>query len=71
MNAIVFNYNPIAYEEQFVLQATSKTNLSYFVHNTHAQMLSNIRSIITYSIYSTLHSIDSIQVFFFIFYLIN
>ncbi|CAF4961274.1 unnamed protein product [Rotaria sp. Silwood1] len=57
MNSIVFNYNPIACEEQLVLQAASKTNISYFIHTAHAQMLSNVRSVITYSIYSTLHSV--------------
>ncbi|CAF2822016.1 unnamed protein product [Rotaria sp. Silwood2] len=64
MNSIVFNYNPIACEEQLVLQAAPKTNVSYFVHTAHAQMLSNVRSVITYSIYSTLHSVGGIQVFF-------
>ncbi|CAF5032035.1 unnamed protein product, partial [Rotaria sp. Silwood1] len=57
MNSIVFNYNPIACEEQLVLQAAPKTNISYFIHTAHAQMLSNVRSVITYSIYSTLHSV--------------
>jgi hypothetical protein len=64
MNSIVFNYNPIACEEQLVLQAGPKTNISYFVHTAHAQMLSNVRSVITHSIYSTLHSVGGIQVFF-------
>jgi hypothetical protein len=64
MNSIVFNYNPIACEEQLVLQAGPKTNLSYFVHTAHAQMLSNVRSVITHSVYSTLHSVGGIQVFF-------
>ncbi|CAF1585075.1 unnamed protein product [Rotaria magnacalcarata] len=54
INAIVFNYNPVACEEQLVLQAARKTNVSYFVHTTHAQMLSNVRCVVTYSIYSTL-----------------
>lgn len=64
MNAIVFNYNPIACEEKLVLQAAPKTNLSHFVHTAHAQMLSNVRSVVTHSIYSTLHSVGGIQVFF-------
>ncbi|CAF3907510.1 unnamed protein product [Rotaria magnacalcarata] len=64
MNSIVFNYNPVACEEKLVLQAAPKTNVSYFVHTAHAQMLSNVRSVITYSIYSTLHSVGGIQVFF-------
>ncbi|CAF5153923.1 unnamed protein product, partial [Rotaria sp. Silwood1] len=44
MNSIVLNYNPIACEEQLVLQAAPKTNISYFIHTAHAQMLSNVRS---------------------------
>jgi len=64
MSSIVLNYNPIACEEQLVLQAGPKSNVSHFVHNAHAQMLPNVRSIVTYSIYSTLHSIGGIQVFF-------
>jgi hypothetical protein len=64
MNSIVFNYNPIACEEQLVLQAGPKTNLSHFVHTAHAQMLSNVRAVVTHSIYSTLHSVGGIQVFF-------
>ena len=64
MNAIVFNYNPIACEEKLVLQAAPKTNLSHFVHTAHAQMLRNVRSVVTHSIYSTLHSVGGIQVFF-------
>jgi len=64
MNSIVFNYNPIACEEKLVLQAGPKTNVSHFVHNAHAQMLSNVRSVVTHSIYSTLHSIGGVQVFF-------
>ncbi|CAF3278946.1 unnamed protein product [Rotaria socialis] len=64
MSSIVFNYNPVACEEKLVLQAAPKTNVSYFVHTAHAQMLSNVRSVITYSIYSTLHSVGGIQVFF-------
>ncbi|CAM4825802.1 unnamed protein product [Rotaria magnacalcarata] len=64
INAIVFNYNPVACEEQLVLQAARKTNVSYFVHTTHAQMLSNVRCVVTYSIYSTLHSVGGIQVVF-------
>ncbi|CAF3634388.1 unnamed protein product [Adineta steineri] len=64
MNSIVFNYNPIACEEKLVLQAGPKSNVSHFVHNAHAQMLSNVRSVVTHSIYSTLHSIGGIQVIF-------
>ncbi|CAF4931711.1 unnamed protein product [Rotaria sp. Silwood1] len=64
MNSIIFNYNPIACEEKLVLQAAPKTNISYFIHTAHAQMLSNVRSVITYSIYSTLHSVGGIQVIF-------
>jgi len=64
MNSIVFNYNPIACEEQLVLQAGPKTNVSHFVHTAHAQMLRHVRSIVTHSIYSTLHSIGGIQIIF-------
>lgn len=64
MNSIVFNYNPIACEGQLVLQAGPKGNTSYFVHTGHAQMLSQVRSVVTRSIYSTLHSVGGIQVFF-------
>ncbi|CAF4934822.1 unnamed protein product [Rotaria sp. Silwood1] len=64
MNSIIFNYNPISCEEQLVLQAGPKTNISYFVHNAHAQMLSNVRSVVAHSIYSTLHSMGGVQVFF-------
>lgn len=64
MSSIVFNYNPIACEEKLVLQAGPKGNVSHFVHNAHAQMLSQVRAIVTHSIYSTLHSIGGIQVFF-------
>jgi hypothetical protein len=63
-NAIVFSYNPIACEEQLVFQVGPKTNPSYFVHNAHAQMLSQVRSVRTHSIYSTLHSLGGIQIFF-------
>ncbi|CAF1201845.1 unnamed protein product, partial [Rotaria magnacalcarata] len=64
MNSIVFNYNPVSCDEQLVLQAGPKTNMPYFVHNAHAQMLSNVRSVVAHSIYSTLHSIGGVQVFF-------
>ena len=64
MSSIVFNYNPIACEEKLVLQAAPKTNVSYFVHTAHAQMLSNVRAVTTYSIYSTLHSVGGIQVLY-------
>ena len=64
MNSIVLNYNPARCEEKLVLQSCSKSNVSYFLHNAHAQMLSNVRSVKTYSIYSTLHSVGGIQVFF-------
>jgi len=64
MNSIVFNYNPIACEGQLVLQAAPKTNVSHFVHTAHAQMLPNVRSVLTHSIYSTLHSVGGIQVFY-------
>ena len=64
MNAVVFNYNPIACEGQLVLQAGPKSNVSHFVHTGHAQMLSQVRAVITRSIYSTLHSVGGIQVFF-------
>ncbi|CAF2998415.1 unnamed protein product [Rotaria socialis] len=64
MNAIVFNYNPAVCEEQLVLQAAPKTNVSYFAHTAHAQMLSNVRSVVAYSIYSTLHIVGGTQVFF-------
>ncbi|CAF4275951.1 unnamed protein product, partial [Rotaria sp. Silwood2] len=64
MNSIVFNYNPVSCEEQLVLQTGPKTNISHFVHNAHAQMLSNVRSVVARSIYSTLHSIGGVQVFF-------
>lgn len=64
MNSIVFNYNPVSCEEQLVLQAGPKANVSHFVHNAHAQMLSNVRSVVVHSIYSTLHSIGGIQVFY-------
>ncbi|CAF3766606.1 unnamed protein product [Rotaria sordida] len=64
MNSIVFNYNPVSCDEQLVLQAGPKTNISHFVHNAHAQMLSNVRSVVTHSIYSTSHSIGGVQVFF-------
>ena len=61
MYLIIIQY---ACDKQLVLQAGPKTNISNFVHNAHAQMLSNVRSIITHSIYSTLHSIGGIQIFF-------
>ena len=64
MNSIVLNYNPAGCEEKLVLQSCPKSNVSYFLHNAHAQMLSNVRSVKTYSIYSTLHSFGGIQVFF-------
>ena len=64
MSSIVFNYNPIACEGQLVLQAGPKTNVSHFVHTGHAQMLSQVRAVVTRSIYSTLHSVGGIQVFF-------
>ncbi|UJR15136.1 hypothetical protein I4U23_002101 [Adineta vaga] len=64
MSSIVFTYNPIACEEKLVFQAGPKTNTSHFVHNAHAQMLSNVRSVVTHSVYSTLHSIGGVQVIF-------
>ena len=64
MSSIVFNYNPIACEGQLVLQAGPKSNISHFVHTGHAQMLSQVRAVVTHSIYSTLHSVGGIQVFF-------
>lgn len=64
MSSIVFNYNPVACEEQLVLQAGPKGNVTHFVHNAHAQMLSQVRAVRTHSIYSTLHSIGGIQIFF-------
>ncbi|CAF0746128.1 unnamed protein product [Didymodactylos carnosus] len=67
MNSIVFSYNPISCDEQLVLQSAPKNNISYFVHNAHAQMLSNVRAVIAHSLYSTLHSVGGIQVFFSLF----
>lgn len=63
MNSIVFSYNPVACDKQLVFQAGPKGNVSHFVHNAHAQMLSQVRAVVTHSIYSTLHSIGGIQVF--------
>ena len=64
MSSIVFNYNPISCDEQLVLQAAPKSNHSHFVHTAHAQMLSQVRAFQTHSIYSTLHSVGGIQIFF-------
>ncbi|CAF0884401.1 unnamed protein product [Adineta ricciae] len=64
MSSIVFSYNPTACEEKLVFQAGPKSNVSHFVHNAHAQMLSHVRSVVTHSIYSTFHSIGGVQVIF-------
>lgn len=64
MNSIVFNYNAASCEEKLVFQSGPKSCQIFYVHNAHAQMLSRVRSIRTYSIYSTLHSIGGVQVFF-------
>ncbi|XP_072155979.1 neurobeachin isoform X4 [Bemisia tabaci] len=63
-NAIVFMYNPVATDSQLCLQSAPKGNQSYFVHNPHAQMLQDVKAVITNSIYSTLNSVGGIQVLF-------
>ena len=61
-NAIVVLYTPVACDSQLCLESSPKGNVSYFVHTPHALMLGDVKAVITYSIYSTLHSIGGIQV---------
>lgn len=61
-NAIVVMYTPVACDSQLCLESSPKGNVSYFVHTPHALMLGDVKAVITYSIYSTLHSIGGIQV---------
>jgi len=61
-NAIVVLYTPVACDSQLCLESSPKGNVSYFVHTPHALMLGEVKAVITYSIYSTLHSIGGIQV---------
>jgi hypothetical protein len=63
-NAIVFLYTPVACDSQLCLESSPKGNPSFFVHSPHALMLGDVKAVITYSIYSTLHSIGGIQVLF-------
>ena len=60
--AIVVLYTPVACDSQLCLESSPKGNVSYFVHTPHALMLGDVKAVITYSIYSTLHSIGGIQV---------
>ena len=61
-NAIVVLYTPVACDSQLCLESSPKGNVSYFVHTPHALMHGDVKAVITYSIYSTLHSIGGIQV---------
>jgi len=61
-NAIVVLYTPVACDSQLCLESSPKGNVSYFVHSPHALMLGDVKAVITYSIFSTLHSIGGIQV---------
>jgi len=61
-SAIVVLYTPVACDSQLCLESSPKGNISYFVHSPHALMLGDVKAVITYSIYSTLHSIGGIQV---------
>jgi len=61
-NAIVVLYTPVACDSQLCLESSPKGNVSYFVHTPHSLMLGDVKAVITYSIYSTLHSIGGIQV---------
>ena len=61
-NAIVVLYTPVACDSQLCLESSPKGNVSYFVHTPHALMLGDVKAVISYSIYSTLHSIGGIQV---------
>ncbi|XP_071847278.1 neurobeachin-like isoform X4 [Apostichopus japonicus] len=62
--SIVFLYNPAATESQLCLDSSPKGNFSYFVHSPHALMVQDVRSIVTHSIHSTLHSIGGIHMVF-------
>ncbi|OQV18752.1 Lipopolysaccharide-responsive and beige-like anchor protein [Hypsibius exemplaris] len=62
-HAIVFLYNPVACDGQLCLESSPKTN-QYFLHSPHALMQRDVKSVVTHSIYSTLHSIGGIQVLF-------
>ncbi|KAJ8028510.1 Neurobeachin [Holothuria leucospilota] len=62
--SIVFLYNPAATESQLCLDSSPKGNFSYFVHSPHALMVQDVRSIVTHSIHSTLHSIGGIHMLF-------
>ncbi|XP_052674845.1 neurobeachin-like isoform X3 [Crassostrea angulata] len=61
---IVFMYNPIACDGQLCLESSPKGNVPHFVHVQHALMSGEVKSVITHSIYSTLHSLGGVQVVF-------
>ncbi|WAQ98221.1 NBEA-like protein [Mya arenaria] len=61
---IVFMYNPIACDGQLCLESSPKGNVSHFLHSPHAMMSGEVKSVITHSIHSTLHSLGGVQILF-------
>lgn len=74
--SIVFMYNPTNCDSQLLLQSSPKLQLEtttpssqpqYFIHNSHALMLTDVKAIKTSSIFTSLLSIGGIQVFYVLF----
>ncbi|XP_053400196.1 neurobeachin-like isoform X2 [Mercenaria mercenaria] len=61
---IVFMYNPIACDGQLCLESSPKGNFNHFQHSPHAMMSGEVKSVITHSIHSTLHSLGGVQILF-------
>ncbi|XP_052226575.1 neurobeachin-like isoform X2 [Dreissena polymorpha] len=61
---IMFMYNPIACDAQLCLESSPKGNVSHFLHSPHAMMSGEVKSVITHSIHSTLHSLGGVQILF-------
>ncbi|XP_060594313.1 neurobeachin-like isoform X2 [Ruditapes philippinarum] len=57
-------YNPIACDGQLCLESSPKGNVNHFQHSPHAMMSGEVKSVITHSIHSTLHSLGGVQILF-------